>query len=366
MMRMMRFQRIFPLIALPIGALASSAQALSVQEIVRLQGRGQTVLQGVGLVVGLPGTGDSGEDLIVARPLAKLLENSGNPVGSFEELAEAQSAALVMVTATIDKTGARPDDVFDASVSALNNPESLRGGELFLTPLRGPMPGQGVYAIAQGQLVIEDDNPNHARVRGGARIVKPIHTPTISDDGSITLLIHPNFAGWTTAQLLANTVNQHQLGLGESSDQIARAIDGRTVRVRIPAADLADPANFIADIMSIRFDPSLLDLPARVVVNEREGIIAVTGDVEISPTALTHGDLMVTTVNPPPEPAPNNPQVEQQRWSAVATDPQQRQSAKLQDLLAAFKQLDVPVDDQIAILSLLHRTGRLHAELIIE
>ncbi len=358
----MRSRIIQLMLMLALGATwASTARATSVQELVRLQGQGESVLQGLGLVIGLPGTGDSGQDLIVARPLAKLLENSGNPIGGFEELANSRSVALVMVTARIDRTGARPDDAFDVTVTALNNPKSLAGGELFLAPLRAPLPPHDVYAIAQGPVVIEGGNTARGVVRGGARIVREVRTPTIAADGTITLLINSNVAGWTTAQLLADVINQHRMGLERGEDAIAFAADERTVRVRIPATDLADPAGFIADIMSVRFDPSLLSLPARVVVNEREGIIVMTGAVEISPTALTHGNLIITSVNPPAPGGLETPS----RWAAIGAEGRPRENARLQDLLAALKQLDVPVKDQIAILMQLHRTGALHAELIV-
>lgn len=355
-----RFIRLALIVAL-LAALASAAHATSVQELVRLQGQGESVLQGLGLVIGLPGTGDSGEDLIVARPLAKLLENSGNPIGGFEELANSRSVALVMVTARIDRTGARPDDVFDVTVTALNNPGSLAGGELFLAPLRAPLPPHDVYAIAQGPVVIEGANTARGVVRGGARVVREVRTPTIAADGTITLLINPNVAGWTTAQLIADVINQHRMGLERSGEAIAFAADERTVRVQIPATDVADPAGFIADILSVRFDPSLLSLPARVVVNEREGIIVMTGSVEISPTALTHGNLIITSVTPP-DPGGLEPP---SRWAALGAEGRPRENARLRDLLAALKQLDVPVKDQIAILMQLHRTGALHAELIV-
>lgn len=362
MRRMMMFNVIAALAALVV---AGAARATSVQELARLKGQGESVLQGLGLVVGLPGTGDSGEDLIVARPLAKLLESAGNPIGGFDELAQSRSIALVMVTCTIDKTGAKLDDKFDVVVSAINNPESLVGGELFLAPLRAPLPPYEVYAIAQGPIVIEDANVTRGVVRGGARITRDILMPTIASDGSITLIIHPHVSSWTTAQLLADTINQHRMGLDQLGELIATAVDDRSVRVMIPASDLKDPAGFIADILSIRFDPSLLDLPARVVVNEREGIIVMTGNVEISPTALTHGDLIITSVTPPPQPQEGFPVIEERRWAAVSTSRRSSEVAQLQDLLAAFKQLDVSVDDQIAILMQLHRTGSLHAELIV-
>ena len=362
----MRIPVISLLLAAALSLISTThAMAISVQELVRLKGQGESVLQGLGLVVGLPGTGDSGEDLIVARPLAKLLETSGNPIGGFDELAQSRSIALVMVTCTIDRTGAKLDDKFDVVVSAINNPASLEGGELFLAPLRAPLPPHDVYAIAQGPIVIEGVNPTRGMVRGGARVTRDILMPTISSDGTISLIVHPHVASWTTAQLIADTINQHRLGLDQLGDPIAQAMDDRSVRVLIPNTDLADPAGFIADILSIRFDPSLLELPARVVVNEREGIIVMTGNVEISPTALTHGDLIITSVTPPPQPEEGAPLIEQGRWAAVSTSRRENESARLQDLLSAFKQLDVSVDDQIAILMQLHRTGALHAELIV-
>jgi flagellar P-ring protein FlgI len=358
------FRYLFIITALSL-CMVSLAHATSIQELARLKGHGESVLQGLGLVVGLPGTGDSGKDLIVARPLAKLLENSGNPIGGFDELAKSRSIALVMVTCTISNTGAMLDDKFDVVVSAINNPESLAGGELFLAPLRAPLPPHEVYAIAQGQIVIEGANTSRGLVRGGARLTRDIPMPTVASDGSITLIINPNVSSWTTSRLLSDAINQNRLGIDQIGKPVAKAVDDRSIKVMIPSTDLPDPAGFIADVMSIRFDPSLLNLPARVVVNEREGIIVITGDVEISPTAVTHGDLIITSITPPPVPTEGLPIVETGRWATLGTSRRSSETAKLQDLLAAFKQLDVSVDDQIAILNQLHRTGALHAELII-
>lgn len=346
--------------------MAPAAKAVSLQELVRLKGQGKSELRGLGLVVGLPGTGDSAKDLVVARPLAKLLENEGNPTLRFEELASSRSIALVMVRCEVPESGAQADDQIDVFVSAVNNPKSLAGGQLLLAPLRGPLPGQPVFAIASGQVVIEGLNNNSGRVRDGAKFIRDIEMPTIAEDGTITLILGHAVANWTTSQLIANTVNQHRLSYDERATEIARALDHRTVRVVIPAAELPNPAGFIADILSIRFDSSLLDLPARVICNEREGAIVVTGDVEISPTLITHGDLVITLTSPQAQPAAQGPTTDKVKWAAVSTTGRPRERAKLQDLLTAFKQLDVPVADQIAILNMLHKSGKLHADLVVD
>lgn len=348
-----------------VGAPAAG-QPTSMHELVRLRGQGKSELRGFGLVMGLPGTGDSAKDLVVARPLAKLLENEGVPIGDFNELAASRSIALVMVTCEIPETGARADDQLDCYVAAIHNPKSLSGGRLFIAPLRGPLPGQGVYAMASGPVTIEGVNPNVGRVRRGAKMTTDVLTPSIDSDGSITLLIEPNFAGWTTSQLIASAVNQHRIGYDDDSPAIARALDERTVRVVIPPAERPNPANFIADVMSIRFDPSLLDLPARVVVNERRGAIVVSGNATISPALIAHRDLVVTTMNPPFEPTRLNPEIGQNSWTTVDVNARPNEAARLQDLLAAFRRLDVSVEDQIAILDMLRRSGKLHAEIVVD
>jgi flagellar P-ring protein precursor FlgI len=342
---------------------ATSASATSLQQIARLEEQGESVLQGLGLVVGLPGTGDSAEDLIVARPLFAMLEAMGNAPGSLEELAEANSAALVVVTCTIPEGGARVNDRFDVTVSAINNAESLAGGELFLTPLRGPLPGQGVYAIAQGSLLIEGINPVRATVRGGAKMIQQTPGWRLGPDGMIKLVIRPSFGGWTTAQLVSDTINQHRVGFTETAIEIARAVDDRTVEVRVPEAERGAPANFLADILSIRFDPSLLDLPARVVVNEREGVIIAAGGARFSPVSISAPGVMISTLAGETDEEPRPGAVGS---AQVPSDDEEGVTGSVEDLLAAMRQLNLPVGEQISIIHQLDRAGALHAELVID
>ena len=55
------------------------------------------------------------------------------------------------------------------------------------------------------------------------------------------------------------------------------------------------------------------------------------------------------------------------RWAGLdTTGRQSRNSTRLLDLLRAFDQLRVPVDDQIAIIYELRKTGALHAQIVSE
>ena len=182
-------------------------------------------------------------------------------------------------------------------------------------------------------------------------------------DEVINLLQAPDANPQTVASQIATAINARAQPQGPS---VAFAIDDRTIRVTIPASERADRAGFLADVMSADVNASLLDLPAQVIVNPRTGSIIVTGDVEISPVAITQKDLNITTTIPAPVGTAINPLVRRDRWTTLETAMKPAEGAKLSDLIAAFKQLDIPVAEQINILQMLHKTGKLQARLVID
>ncbi|MGP1347104.1 MAG: flagellar basal body P-ring protein FlgI [Phycisphaerales bacterium] len=358
-------------LAVPLAGERARAQPevpmVAISEMTRLANHEQSHLWGLGLVIGLNGTGDSGEVPPVARQIAAMLEKGGNPIPDLSEIAEASNIALVHVSATIPENGARVGDTFDVRVSAWHNAASLRGGTLFMTPMLGPTPGSGVWGVAQGDVIIEDASPTSGRVRAGMQMIGDVIPQTLESDGSFSLIIRPEYAGWGTAEELANTINQVRMGAGTMATRIAFALDPRTVHVSVPETDLMNPANFISEVLSVRIDPRLLDQPARVVINERRGTIIVSGDVTISPAVISHAGMTITTVIPdPPAPTPEAPQVSRGPFGAVAAPSNPRSMARLDDLLQALQKLDVPAPDRIEILIRLHKAGLLHGELILE
>src|SRR5690606_19606832 len=106
-------------------------------------------------------------------------------------------------------------------------------------------------------------------------------------------------------------------------------------------------------------------LPARVVCDTQTGAILITGDVRVSPVAITHKHLSISTVFPVVPPTPAEPRIQESRWVGVETEATEAESTRLQDLLDAMDRLDVDVGDQIQILRMLHSAGKLHGELII-
>ncbi len=122
---------------------SSLAAGMKLGDMCRLKGQETNTLQGLGLVVGLRGTGDS-DAAPTARALARMMQLMGGPMAidssgqlKLDDVSDAKNVALVFVTATIPAAGAQPGDLLNVSVNAINA-KSLEGGTLMLTPMLGP------------------------------------------------------------------------------------------------------------------------------------------------------------------------------------------------------------------------------------
>ncbi|GJM17896.1 MAG: flagellar P-ring protein FlgI [Phycisphaeraceae bacterium] len=347
---------------------APNAHAVrTLREIARISGQNEYEIQGLGLVIGLPGTGDSGKDLVMARPLAEVLRKQGNEIPSFDDLRNTRSVALVMVTATVPRTGARIGDQLNVTVSTIHSAQSLEGGVLIPAALTSVVRTNEAYAIATGKITIEDLNtPTVGVIANAADMIADVDT-TPSIAGSFELILDGPYRGWGVAADVAAEINQqYLLTAARVAEPLAFAKDPNTVRVVVPEPERGNPAFFVGEIMRTDITGALRQLPAQVLCNTRSGIILVTGDVRVSPAVITHQDLTITTTVPAIEPTAANPVRRNQRWVGLETDAREPQSAKLEDLLNAFEQLDVPPKEQIQILQMLHKAGKLHAKLVID
>lgn len=342
--------------------------ATSIQDFVRLEGQTASPIRGVGMVNGLKGTGDSGSDLTLAFPLAEMYRNNGITIPDVRTLSKSKSVAMVNLWCEIPEEGGRKGDKFDVFVSVSHSASSLRGGMLLISPLLGPLKGDPVIAVASGPLEIEQtDIPTVGRVRGGAQLITDIRMRPPGNE--FNLIVQPHFRSYSTTRMLASEINGITADLEagpEAFEPIATALDEMTVRVVVPEHERANPANFIASVLTKRFSPTLLDLPAQVIVNERTGNIIITGDVEISAVTVGSDLLTVTTIVPPPTPSPQDPLVQTTNVTEFGSTASNADRARIQDLLQAFRQLQVPARQQIQILAQIHASGRLHARFIRE
>ena len=213
------------------------AEAVRIKEVAAIQGVRSNQLVGYGLVVGLDGTGDQTTSApFTTQSLNALLQQMGVtvPPGTNMQL---KNVAAVMVTAQLPAF-AQPGQVLDVNVSSLANAKSLRGGTLIATPLKGA-DGQ-IYALAQGNLIVGGAGAsaggskvqiNHlsaGRIPEGATVERSVPTP-LSQGEFLQLDLNTN--DFNTAREVVRSINA-RMGSGT-----AHALDGRVVRVRMPAVD---------------------------------------------------------------------------------------------------------------------------------
>ncbi len=277
-------------------------QQLNIGDICRLKGQERNTLQGMGLVTGLNGTGD-GTLGATTRSLMRAMDQLKVPVmgtGKKPEKFDPKNVALVVVTADIPPAGARQGDEIDCTVTSINA-KSLQGGYLMMTPLVGPIPSGEetpdpiVYAIAQGQLRLDDKTAlTNGKISLGCRVARNLPNPFVKD-GKITLVLDRGHARFGVAKEVEDAVNfSRELGNdrgGASGLGIARAIDPQTVEVTILDQYRDNPVEFAALVLQ----QELRDLPrdSVVVVNETTGVITMSADLELAPSAVTHQNITI-------------------------------------------------------------------------
>lgn len=362
---------------LVLGALAASAalwwplpsHAARIKEVASVQGVRSNALVGYGLVMALDGTGDSSTGVpFVPQSMIALLQQNGVTVPQGTNL-QLKNVAAVMVTAQLPPF-ARPGQTIDVTVSSMGNAKSLRGGTLISTPLRGA-DGQ-IYAIAQGNLLVggagaaaggskvQVNSLNAGRVPDGATVERSVPTPLVQGD---SLQLDLNASDFATAREVERVINRRK------GDGVAQAIDGRTVRVRVPAS-ADERVAFMADIENLQLE--LAPPAAKIVLNGRTGSIVMNQAVTLAACAVAHGNLAVVISSTPVVSQPGafargrtvvseqaDIQIHAQQGSVI----EMAAGAKLADVVKALNSLGATPQDLLAILQAMKTAGALNAEI---
>ncbi len=334
-----------------------------------MQGVRSNALAGYGLVVGLDGTGDQTTSApFTTQSINALLQQMGVtvPPGTSMQL---KNVAAVMVTAQLPAF-AQPGQVIDVNVSSLGNAKSLRGGLLIATPLKGA-DGQ-IYAMAQGNLLVGGAGAaaggskvqiNHlsaGRIPDGATVERSVPTPI--NQGEF-MQLDLNSSDFNTAREVARAINKR---MGEG---LAQALDGRVVRVRMPATP-DERVSFMADIENLQIERA--SPAARVVINARTGSVVMNNAVTLSACAVAHGSLSVTINSTPVVSQPNalaggQTVVREKADISIKQEPgaliQMPAGTKLADVVKALNSMGATPQDLLAILQAMKSAGALNAEL---
>ncbi len=339
------------------------------KDLAKVKGVRNNQLIGYGLVVGLDGTGDKAP--FTNQTFRNMMNQFGItlPDGVNPKLA---NVAAVTVSATLPAF-AKAGQELDITVSSIGNADSLRGGTLLMTPLKGA-DGQ-VYAMAQGSLVVggfgaqgQDGSritvnvPSVGRIPNGATIEREVESPFNRGDTITFNLLRSDF---TTARRVVEAIN------GRLGPDMAYAHDATSISVRAPR-DPSQRVSFLSILENIEVDPA--QEAARVVINSRTGTIVVGQNVKVSPAAITHGNLTVTIQENPEVVQPNplaqgDTAVQQNTQIAVTEDParmfQFGPATTLNEIVQAVNQVGAAPGDVMAVLEALKQAGALRAELIV-
>lgn len=362
----------FLLMAVSVLLPVSTAMAVPtrLKDIISIEGVRDNQLVGYGLVVGLDRSGD----IILNTPYTEqsinaMLERLG--INTKGRIQRGQNVAAVMVTATLPAF-ARQGTRIDVSIGSIGDAQDLKGGILLATPLLGA-DGE-VYAVAQGGVAVAGFSaqgdagsitqgvPTSGRIANGAIVEREVEFE-LSDLNTIKLSLHnPDL---TTAQRIADKINDH-LGMF-----LSLPLDPATVQLNRPVGYEKSLVQMLIDMERLEIEP---DQRARVVIDERTGIIVMGSEVRINSVAIAQGNLTITISETPlvSQPAPFSEQGQTAivpRTNIAIDDGSDRQlgilppTVTLQELVDGLNALGVGPRDMISILQAIKAAGAMQAEL---
>jgi flagellar P-ring protein precursor FlgI len=356
-------------LALAVVTPKEADATVRLKDVIDIEGVRDNMLVGYGLVIGVKGTGDSIRNApFTGQSLTGMLERMG--VNTRGASLDTKNIAAVMVTATLPAFAAQGTRI-DVSVGAMGDATSLQGGTLLVTPLVGA-DGE-VYAVAQGPVSVSGFSasgagasvtqgvPTSGRIASGGIVEREIEFALAELPVIRLSLRNPDF---TTARRIAQAIDS-RLGV-----PAARAIDPSTIVLTVPDGRRGDIVSLMTDIEQIRVEP---DQHARVVIDEKTGVIVMGENVRISTVAVAQGNLTVRITETPQVSQPNafsqgqttvvprtDVQVDQQSDRRLAVLPA---GISLQELVQNLNALGVGPRDMVSILQSIKASGALQAEI---
>jgi len=352
-----------------LAPLATPARATSrIKDLANIEGVRQNQLIGYGLVVGLNGTGDTLNNIpFTKQSLQAMLERMG--VNIRGATIRTGNVAAVMVTGNLPAFATQGTRM-DVTVSAMGDAKSLQGGTLLVTPLLGA--DGNVYAVAQGSLAIGGFSaegaaasvtkgvPTNGRIANGAIVEREIEF-ALNKMPNVRLALRN--ADFTTAKRIAAAVNDF---LGTRT---AEPIDPSTVQLSIPGEFKGNVVALLTEIEQLQVQP---DNAAKIIIDERSGIIVMGRDVRVATVAVAQGNLTVTISESPQVSQPNplsrgRTAVTPRTAVGVTEDGKKlalvKNGVSLQELVDGLNGLGIGPRDLIGILQAIKAAGAIEADI---
>ncbi|HEX3133680.1 MAG TPA: flagellar basal body P-ring protein FlgI [Planctomycetota bacterium] len=368
----------------PVVAAPVAADGIRLKDLCDIYGVRDNQLHGIGVVVGLSGTGDKTPATV--RMLRQLLATKHL---SFSE-SDLQSKNVAMVAVTADLPAfARNGSRLYTQISCLGDATSLKGGVLLQTPLVAA--DERIYAVAQGTATVGgfgNAGPNIAStgidhknietvgtLAAGAMVEREVPVSLLYGDRLRLILKDSDF---TTASRVAKVLSDlygPERVTAEDATMITLSFAQKPTET--------DLVSTIAQLQQLRVSP---DMRARVVINARTGTVVAGSQVRISEVAVSHGGLslrVTPVVERRTDPNDRNKIIDTVAW----VDPLTRQrtpepppgiiptpqpgtfsvltGATVEDIANGLNALGARPRDLVAIFEAIQRAGALHAELVV-
>jgi flagellar P-ring protein FlgI len=265
---------------------------VSVQDITRIDGIRENQLIGYGLVIGLAGTGDSSRSQATIQSISNMLRTFGVEV--LPDQVQSKNIAAVIVTAKLPSF-VRSGSMIDVMVSSLGDAKSIQGGTLLMTQLRAA--NGNIYAVAQGPISIggfnasqggnqvSEGHPTVGKIPNGALVEREVEIE-LNNKELYFLLDQPNFE---TASFIAQAINENFKYICRG-EKLASPIDAGEIEVKVPEEYEDNLVEYIANINNLQVRSSM---EAKVVINERTGVVVMGHGVRISTVSVALGNLTV-------------------------------------------------------------------------
>jgi flagellar P-ring protein precursor FlgI len=350
---------------------AASEAKSRIKDLVAFEGVRDNDLLGYGLVVGLNGTGDTLRNSpFTQQSIQDALERLGTQTHNAANI-DTKDIAAVVITAKLPPFAA-PGAKFDVQVSAIGDAKSLLGGRLIVTSLMGA--DGHVHAAAAGTVQtgavsaggasgssVTRGVPTSGGIAGGATVEEESNDASFSLDSMAVLRLTLHNPDFTTARRIADVINAAYPGTAEEEN-------GTVVSVKAPSG-----MKMVAYLDAIEQLPVEPDLPARVVINEADGLVVMNGDVRVSTVAIAQGNITISVSETPKvsQPAPlSNGQTTVTPNTSIKVDEEKGRKlviipagASLAALVDGLNKLKVTPHDLISILQAIKAEGALQAEI---
>jgi flagellar P-ring protein precursor FlgI len=343
-----------------------------IRNVARFKGVRDNQITGFGLVVGLKGTGDRTTSVFTSQAIVNMLKRYG--VADAVSQMTTRNVAAVMVTANLEAF-AKKGSKLDVVVSSMGDAQSLDGGVLLQTTLKGL--DDNVYVVAQGpvstgdsgsamsSIVAMNKRATTGRVPNGGLVEKEVPVTIMDDRNNMFLLLDiPDF---TSADRIMYAINTQFWG------KIAAADDAGTVKIHVPFDFQNDVVSFAAAVEGLYVE--IEEKSNKIVVNERTGTVVMGGDVTIDNVAVAHGNynvnIAVSKQLSQPNPFVPGASAMEYEDSSIKVEGGGNQlvtmpeGANVQDLVNALNVLGASPKDIISIIQALKAADAIHADLEI-